>query len=371
MRIKENRMQKKNNHKQAKTGRLIFITLFILPLSIGIALLAFRMYSQGIIRDDSRITSDSGIESLEKITLGSIEQWILIRAIDQSKPVLLWLHGGPGTPTLPLASQHDSELEKHFIVVHWDQRGAGKSFSPDIRANEMTTDLFVADTLELTQLLIERFGKEKIYLIGHSWGSRIGILAVKNHPEKYHAFIGIGQSVNVIEGQMVGYQFVLNLAQTTNDLEALSDLERIGPPPWSTNEERSTYGRLINAFGGTGRQFAIQDYYRELINSPDYDLKDVIGFFRGQQFSATSVVKNEKDNPVNLFEDAPALDLPLFFFQGRFDYNTPGEIVERYVEAVDAPSKSIVWFEDSAHFPQWEEPEKFINELLKILLLIE
>lgn len=330
-------------------------------------MLAYRAYQQTTIRDDSKITQPSGIESLEKVTLGDIEQWILIRGEDQSKPVLLWLHGGPGTPTLPLASQHDAELVKHFVVVHWDQRGAGKSYSPEVPVGAMTVNQFVSDTYELTQILIERFDTPKIYLIGHSWGSKIGVLTVVQHPDLYYAFIALGQSVYSADGDAVGYQFALNQASSNENQKALNELEAIGPPPWTTAEQRSTYARWINSFGGTGRQFDIQDYFREIINSPDYSLKDVYGFFRGQQFSGNTIFENKESERVNLFEQANKLDVPIYFFQGRYDYNTPGDVVERYYEMLDAPQKTLIWFEQAAHFPQWEEPEKFADELLKIL----
>jgi len=268
---------------------------------------------------------------------------------------------------MPLASQHDMELVKHFVVVHWDQRGAGKSYSPEIPINTMVVDQFVSDTYELTQVLVERFDVPKIYLIGHSWGSQVGMLTVARHPDLYYAFVALGQFVHSVEGDAVGYQFALDHAVSEENQKALEELKAIGPPPWTTVKQRSTSARWIDAFGGTGRQFRTQDYFREMINSPEYTLQDFFGFIRGMWFSGSTMLANGEYNRVNLFKQVPSVDVPIHFLQGRYDYSTPGDVVERYYEMLDAPQKSLVWFEQSAHFPQWEEPQKFTDEMLKIL----
>jgi len=343
------------------------IAFFVVPVIVGILVFAYRTCKQKTIRDDTKITQPTGIESLEKVTLGGVDQWILIRTEDQSKPVLLWLHGGPGSPTMPLASQHDMELVKHFVVVHWDQRGAGKSYSPEIPISSMVVDQFVSDTYELTQLLVKRFDVPKIYLIGHSWGSQVGMLTVARHPGLYYAFIGVGQFVNSTEGDAIGYQFALDQAVSEKKQKALEDLEVIGPPPWTTVGQRSTNAQWIDAFGGTGRKFTTQDYFREMIYSPDYTFRDLFGFIRGMWFSGSTMLANGEYSQVNLFEQAPKVDVPVYFFQGRYDYSTPGDVVARYYKMLDAPQKSLLWFEGSAHFPHWEEPQKFVDVLLEVL----
>ena len=141
-------MESKNRKKSwRKSIHFTVIAFFAVPVIVGILAFAYRTYKQEAIRDDTKITEPTGIESLEKVTLGGVDQWILVRAEDQSKPVLLWLHGGPGSPTMALASQHDMELVKHFVAVHWDQRGAGKSYSPKIPTSTMVVDQFVSDIM--------------------------------------------------------------------------------------------------------------------------------------------------------------------------------------------------------------------------------
>ncbi|MEJ2703429.1 MAG: alpha/beta hydrolase [Sedimentisphaerales bacterium] len=358
---------KKRKKSWRKSIYFTVIAFFAVSVIVGILAFVYRTYRQQVIRDDTKITEPTGIESLEKVTLDGVDQWILVRAEDRSNPVLLWLHGGPGSPTMPLASQHDRELVKHFVVVHWDQRGAGKSYSPDIPQSAMVVDQFVSDTYELTQMLAGRFDVPKIYLVGHSWGSQVGMLTVARHPDSYYAFIAVGQFVYSVAGDAVGYQFALNQAASEENEKALEELEAIGPPPWTTAKQRATNARWIDAFGGTGRQFVTADYFREIVNSPEYTLWDLFDYLRGMLFSGNALLANGEYNRVNLFEQAPKVDVPVHFFQGRYDYSTPGEVVERYYETLDAPQKSLVWFEQSAHFPQWEEPQKFADELLRIL----
>jgi pimeloyl-ACP methyl ester carboxylesterase len=345
----------------------IVSALFAAPILVGTLMCAYRTHNQIAIRRDTRISQPTGIESLEEVTLGGVDQWILIRSEDQSKPVLLWLHGGPGSPTMPLASQHDKELVKHFVVVHWDQRGAGKSYSTDIPERSMVVDQFVSDTHELTEELAERFGAPKIYLIGHSWGSQVGMRTIAQYPDSYYAFVSLGQYVNSVEAEDVGYRFALAQAVRRGNRKALRELEGIGPPPWKKSGQRTTCTKWINRFGGTGRQFTTLDYLHEMIKSPEYTLRDLFGYVRGMWFSGNIMHINGELERIDLFQHVPKVDVPVHFFQGRYDYSTPGEVVERYFEMLSAPQKTLVWFEESAHFPQWEEPQRFTDELLKIV----
>jgi pimeloyl-ACP methyl ester carboxylesterase len=350
-----------------KAASFIVIAFFAIPVILGVLVFAYRSHEQKTIRDDTKITQPMGLESLERITLGGIDQWILIRAEDRSKPVLLWLHGGPGSPTMPLASQHDAELVKHFVVVHWDQRGAGKSYSPNIPQSTMVVDQFVSDTYELTQLLVERFDVPQIYLVGHSWGSQVGMRTIARHPDLYYAFVGLGQYVNSVEADAVGYQFAVDQAVSGDNQKAQRELQAIGPPPWKKTGQRTTCARWIDKFGGTGRQFTTQDYLRQTFNSPAYTLQDVSGYVRGMWFSGNTMLANGELERIDLFEQVPQVDTPVYFFQGRHDFSTPGKVVERYYEVLEAPQKALVWFEQSAHFVQWEEPQEFTNQMLRIL----
>jgi len=175
--------------------------------------LGYRAWKQSSIRAATAIESNRGIESLELIELNGSIQWIYLRGHDTANPVLLFLHGGPGTVELPVARQFGLEVEKHFTVVHWDQRGAGKSRSEVFAESDLTVRTHLDDTLALVNQLRARFDQDKIYLVGHSWGSVLGTLIVRDHPDLFHAYVGMGQVVNMLDNETVSLRFVRERAE--------------------------------------------------------------------------------------------------------------------------------------------------------------
>jgi len=346
---------------------------FIVPLLslciIGICLLLlYRSYLQHEIRKKTKIRTPNGIDSLEEVVIGGLKQWILIRGSDKSNPVLLFLHGGPGSADIFLARHFDGNLVDHFVVVHWDQRGAGKSYSSDIPVETMNRDQFVSDIRELSELLAKRFGVPRIYLVGHSWGSEIGALAAARYPELFSAFVGVGQVVEKNEQEEISYRFVLGMAKKANNEIAIQELEGTGPPPYAGYREMELERKWLETFGGVthNNTLTFNDYLKIGLTSPDYDLLDGLRFFRGQEFSEEHLWKERLHT--NLFEEAPRIDVPVYFFAGRYDYNTPSELTERYFQQLDAPrGKHLVWFENSGHMVPYEEPEKYCDELQRVL----
>jgi pimeloyl-ACP methyl ester carboxylesterase len=338
----------------------------ILPSVVSMPVI-FRRPMSTSIRARAAITTPDGVESLEPVTLGGVRQWILIRGRHRTSPLLLWLHGGPGMPTMPLAHRHDADLIRRFVVVHWDQRGAGKSYDPRLAPESITVEQLVADTHDLVQQLRRRFGAQRLYLVGHSWGAQVGALVAARYPALFYAYVGVGTLVSP-EGQRIGYAALLEVARRTGNRRALRALASLGPPPWRTAAELATYGRWAAVLGGTARRYSMGRLIADVVLSPVYSLKDVINFVRGQRFSLRALAANGQIAQVDLFERAPRLDLPVYFFQGRHDLNTPGELVERYYHTLDAPcGKTLRWFEHSAHFPQWEEPGTFATEMVRVL----
>lgn len=346
--------------------RFVLGGLLVLGVVV-VALLLYREYVQHRVREETRISSPGGIESLEKVRLGGIDQWILIRGWDASNPVLLHLHGGPGAADIAIVRHFDTELVKRFVMVHWDQRGAGKSFSPDIPPESMNREQFISDVRELTEFLKERFNVPRIYLVGHSWGSELGMLVVARYPEYYYAFVGVGQVVDDDQSETVSYNFVLKKAREAGDETALRELEEIGPPPYDTHDELLTQRKWLERFGGVSHTpMPMRDLIMLGLGSPDYTLPDGLNFFRGQSFTAKHMWGGVEQT--NLFEQVPRVEIPVYFFAGRYDYNTPFELAERYYEQLEAPrGKHIVWFENSGHMIPYESPEEYSKELIKVL----
>ena len=206
--------------------RWLVLPLVAVVFLAVVALVVTRAWAQHRVAAATKITQPQGIDSLESVRLGGVDQWIQIRGHDRSKPILLFLHGGPGFPQMPF-SHLNAELEKDFVVVQWDQRGAGKSYSWSIPDDSMRVAQFVSDTRELAQILLQRFNAPKCYLVAHSWGSLIGALTVAQSPELFHAYVSIGQLAGLPETQQVRYQFALESAQKENNQKAVTELNRI------------------------------------------------------------------------------------------------------------------------------------------------
>jgi len=349
---------------------LIYFLLPLLAICIigTFCLLICRAYLQHEVLADTRITAPSGIDSLEEVMIGGVKQWIFVRGSDTANPVLLFVHGGPGSADIFLARHFDRELVQHFVVVHWDQRGAGKSYSPDIPVETMNRDQYVSDICELSEMLKGRFHVPKIYLVGHSWGSEIGILAAARCPDLFHAFVGVGQVVEKGEQEEISYRYVLEMARKAGNETAIEELEAIGAPPYDGSGEMGVQRKWLERFGGVSHDNKITfgDFLKIGLISPDYSLLDGLRFFRGQQFSEKHMW--EERLHTNLFEEVPRVDIPVYFFAGRYDFNTPSELTERYFLQLDAPrGKQLIWFEDSGHQVSYEEPEKFCQELLRVV----
>jgi len=308
------------------------------------------------------------VARLRTVRLGGLDQWILERGRDTDRPVLLYLHGGPGSSELPFLRAFGAELERHFVVVAWEQRGAGKTYRSDTDPKTMTIERFLADLRELVLELKRTFRKEKIYLLGHSWGSVLGMLYVSRHPEDCVAYAGTGQAVHVAEGERLSYEFAVRRAHEMGNREAIEDLARIGPPPYSgdTNAivEKLTKERewLLELGGALFDKRNASIGMRLLLGSPEYSLGDVFAYPKASGFSLRTV--GPEYLRVNLFEQVPRVDVPVFFLQGRMDYTTPSSLVARYVERLVAPRKELVWFERSAHSPVFEESALFDRVLV-------
>ena len=340
------------------------IIVFIVALSI---LLLYKELTSGRtrpIRDEKgQVISDS-IAVLEKIELGGIEQWILIRGRSIANPILLWLHGGPGAAQMPTAYRFNSVLEDEFIVVHWDQRGAGKSNSPEFDEKTMTVQQFINDTRELTEYLTTRFGQDKIYLAGHSWGSQIGILTVYNHPEHYYAYIGISQLVDPREAQKLAYPWLEEQIELNNNKKDRQTLEKLGQPYYSAHSDYVTFAGLIDNYGGN-MDIGMGKLALVALKSPEYRLRDYYAWLQGATRGSGPMW--EESQAFNAFEDVPSLNVPVYFFSGEKDRNTPLELVHRYFSLIDAQEgKEIVIFENSAHTPYMAEPDKFNRELIRV-----
>jgi pimeloyl-ACP methyl ester carboxylesterase len=309
------------------------------------------------------IDTPKGIASLEQVELGGCRQWILIRGQDSTKPLLLFVHGGPGSSEMWFAHHSMRELEKHFVCVNWDQRGAGKSFGAGMPAGTMNLGQFVADAVSLIELLLKRFGQQKLLLVGHSWGSVIAMKVAESRPDLLHALVGMGQVVDMMRGEQLSYDYTLERARRAGNAKAVRQLEKIGPPPYKGNG-LWLQRRWLSEYKGDTWSLDMKGVLAIGLRATEYSFADFVRFIKGVRFS-NKLLWSELCE-VNFPRDLQSLAIPVFFFAGRHDYTTPFALVQEFFQTLKAPSKRLVWFEDSAHMANLEEPAKFQAELVRI-----
>ena len=319
------------------------------------------------IKDSTGKIKRNSVASLEKIDLNGVKQCILVRGHDTSNPVLLFLHGGPGSPEMGIAYYYQRRLEEHFTVVNWDQRGAGKSYSRKVPIETLNTEQYISDTFELVQLLLTRFNKKKIFLVGHSWGSILGSYVVQRYPELFHAYVGIGQVANMIQNERISFEFVYEQAKKAQDEKAIKKLEEISPYTGKNRKAMHIQRKLLAKYhGGTWKLNGEKEFIKQGFGSPEYNILDYYKFIKGASFTSKAMLKELME--FDLFKDVPVLKVPVFICQGRHDYQTPFELAKQWFDQLQAPKKEFIWFEESAHSPNLEEPEKFDSVLIDAVL---
>jgi pimeloyl-ACP methyl ester carboxylesterase len=292
---------------------------------------------------DQMTSTAKRVEVLEKVRIGGADQWIAVRSEDTANPILLYLHGGPGTSQLTSNRRNTRALERSFTVVDWDQRGAGKSYAAIRDVARMNIDQFVEDAQELTLHLLARFRQQRLVLVGHSWGSVIGVLTAAKYPELYHCYVGIGQIANMVEGEAASYRWTLEQARRAHHRKAVRALEQMGPPPYAGDWQANTITerRYVGRFGGEvhgSKVGAMALVLRSLLFSRDYSLTDRVQFFKGVLGSMRLLWPQLMR--VNLFETVPELKVPVFFMEGRFDHEVPSDIAAKYFTSLRAPRRS-------------------------------
>jgi pimeloyl-ACP methyl ester carboxylesterase len=319
------------------------------------------------IRDEQGNAVVGSIAKMMRVELNGRNEWITLRGQDTTKPVLLFLAGGPGGTQMGAARQELKELEKHFVVVNWDQPGSGKSYTA-VPRNELTPDTYVEDGIALTQYLLTVFPQEKIYLAGESWGSALAIFMAQERPELYHAVIGTAQMVAFEETERIDYALAMELAEKAGDDGLVKTLQKNGPPPYYGKDVALKSGAYLNYLSGImARNPEIHNAgyntFRDLA-SDEYGVWDEINFVRGVVNTFSHVYPQLY--PVDLRRDCAALQVPVYFFLGKHDINAPLSLAQAYYDALDAPHKEIVWFEHSGHSPWINERDKFVRELVRI-----
>ncbi|MBY7142621.1 alpha/beta hydrolase [Virgibacillus sp. NKC19-3] len=307
--------------------------------------------------------NDEGSTTITKeyIEINGVEQGIIIESLNQNKPLLLFLHGGPGFPAYPVNKAHGLKLEQYFDVCYWDQRGTGMSYDAEEAKKGLTVEQLVNDTIEVTNYLRNKYIRDKVFILGHSWGSYLGSLVVQKSPELFYAYIGIGQIGSHLESEREAYQFILKTAMDKNDKRAIKRMRNV---TFDENYyQNRAYGAIRAKFtekygGGFKREgYANSERLRHVFSCPNYTLKERINSFKGAILGWQSL--GHVMATADLVELVPKLQLPVFILQGRHDYQTTYTQAKRFYESVEAPLKKMYTFENSSHTPFIEEQALF------------
>jgi pimeloyl-ACP methyl ester carboxylesterase len=315
---------------------------------------------------DYAIASHNGVDEGKYVEIGGIQQWITIRGEDRDNPVLLFLHGGPGDATNPWGYAGFRTWLKSFTVVQWDQRGAGRTLGKNgaSLAPTITIDRMARDGIELTEWLLKSLHKDKLVLVGHSWGSVLGVLMVKARPELYYAYVGTGQVADSTRNYAVAYVELLKKAEALGDQRAIDELREVGPPPYSDGRGYGVQRRWSNLFEGS--DFFIASTFALALDAPGYTLHDVNDWLDGQSLSAEQLVPQTRTLGPSALGGEFAL--PVFVIQGAEDFTTPTSLARAFVESIHAPSKAFVPIDGGGHFAVFMKSEAFLHELVSRVL---
>lgn len=309
------------------------------------------------------IKGENSISTLGQVEINGEGHEVMIRGVDRNNPIIIFVHGGPGCSEIPYVRKYQQELEQHFTVVHYDQRGSGKSYHFFENYSNLTTDLLVDDLLALTDYVTEELGQDKVLLIGHSFGTYIGMKAAAKAPEQFNAYIGIGQMADTVQSELESLEYTIDQAKQAGHSEDVKSLELL----------RESIGRgegltpriLIRKYGGTARLInENRDYSLGFLLNPEYNGLDTIRYFKGILASQDILLREVLAN--DLPDVIDHLDIPTYFVMGKYDYMTTVNAARDYYDVLKAPVKDFVVFEESAHYPQFEEKEQFVEWLIEV-----
>ncbi len=337
-----------------------------LMLSTAIGFLAFALllvvWSPGqpapLVGRNNQLISGS-ISERVFINVNGTRQGMFIQSVDRSNPVILFLHGGPGIPTFFLNTTYPTGLEQDFTVVWWEQRGAGLSYSHDIPTDSMTTKQLIADTVTVTNYLRQRFGQDKIYLLGHSWGSFLGIQVAAEAPELFHAYIGMAQISHQLRSEVIAHDYLLKQYRSFGDDEMVRKLEaaKVSLEEGTSDEWMSIRDEAMHKLGvGTTHDMhsVITGIFFPVWRCQAYTIREKINIWRGKALSRSflwnEVLHTDLSTKVNQSE------IPVYFFVGLHDYTANRELARQYFDRIKSPLKGFYTFQNSAHSPLFEEP---------------
>ena len=358
--------------KRRKPLMIILIAVGILLALVALTFAGLRLIVPAIIRANHQIESP-GIDQMEMVEIGGIQQALYFRGQNVDNPVILWVHGGPGNSMMPFLHLFQYEWENDFTVVHWDQRNVGKTYlanDPEVVLQTMSAERVLEDVHEVTAYVKQQLNKDKIILMGHSWGTVLGTMAVQTFPEDYSAYIGVAQVVNMADNERVGYENVLELAKAAGNQKDVEALEAVAPYPPSEYDPsyfeammtvktyQSKYGLSINMNLGS---------IIRILATPYYSLNEL----KNTTLVNPNAFSNQGDVMRFLMEEADTriygadYQIPVYYIMAENDHVSPYPPAKEFFDEIVAPDKQIFSVPDSGHLPFLENKAEFDRILLE------
>jgi len=358
---------KTTNKKRRGLKVLLALFGFIILLIAGLSVA--RLIYRQTLRNSHAIQSP-GIDLMETVEIGGIQQCLYFRGQNEENPVILFLHGGPGSAMIPTLHGFQYDWEEDFTVVQWDQRMAGKTYfanDPNTVAQTMSFEQMLDDAWEVTQYVQNKLGKEKIIIMGHSWGSLLGTALVQTYPDAFLAYIGTGQVVNMMENERVGYEKVLEMAVAANNEKDIETLKSLAPYPAEQYGEQfmnalmtvKTYQMKYGIASGTSL-----DTLMLVMGSPYYSLSEV-GFFFKDLTAETDVLNQYMFEQYDAHNYDISYSVPVFYIMGENDFQTPEPLAVAFFEEIKAPIKRYYTVPEAGHTPMLENNEEYTRILLE------
>jgi len=351
------------------------LTAFAATIAAGTAVGTFAAAQEAItdlppVVDQAGNIVPDGLALLEEVTLGGYQQSILIRTQAPTNPVLLILHGGPGATLMPFIEQiQPAALEENFTVVHWDQRGAGKSYDPSLTLDDLSAENLVSDTMELTNILRERFGQEKIFLTGHSWGSGLGFLVIQQDSSPYLAYIPSAERISWVASHEAGFDWIKQQATEQQVAPVLEQIAKIEPFDIDdTDDVAALYQGLIYFRGGDVYTPGLWDEmmaYAMGGKSPYYTQGEIDTYIDAMDITQAAIEPFIADS-YDLSRTFVKSDIPIHFIQGEHDQYAPEALSRPYFEALDAPAKSYTVISGAGHSMMYDQPDAWAAALIDI-----
>ncbi len=354
-----------------KIVKRVFIGIGILVLAVLVFIALYVLIGKTIHRNEIKIKSTTGIQESVTIEINDIQQELSIYGEDQSNPVVLLMHGGPGSPIGYMNYIWQPKLSNEFTFVTYDQRGCGRTYYANPNA-EVSRELILQDMDKTVDYLRERFNQDKVVIMGHSWGTLLGTLYVYEHPEKVSAYIGIGQVVDTYNGEGIAFEEAIRRAEAANDTEYIEEMTNAYNAFLISRKVDADFRKFRNMepkYLLGDREKTMKQLLPEGLTSPNISIEDLKWFLFDN-----SKVSGAGDNPLTkgLFQfDAYSMlqyQVPMYFVSGGNDYITPFSAVEAYYKSISAPEKDMVIIDGVGHSPFLDVPDEFADIFKRLVL---